>query len=80
MTTRDQAWNAILHQLLEKNEFKMSDLPFDQRQHHTVRRVLRYMEDQEIVERESPQHKIWKLGPEGEKILNKPSEKTNVEP
>jgi DNA-binding HxlR family transcriptional regulator len=70
MTTRDQAWNAILHQLIEKGEFKMSDLPFDDRQHHTVRRVLRYMEDEGIVERESPQHKIWKLGPEGRELLN----------
>jgi hypothetical protein len=66
MTTRDQVWNAVLKQLIRTGYFKISDLPFDEEQRHTVRRVLREMEDLDWLERESNRSAIWRIGDSGQ--------------
>jgi hypothetical protein len=71
MTLRDQVWNATLLTLVEEGRFKISDLPFDENQRHTVRRVLREMEKLDWLQRDPPVHgRIWYAGPKAKKKLN----------
>ena len=52
MTLRDDVWHSVLLQLRKTGYFRISDLPFADGQTHTVRRVLRQME--ELLEESSP--------------------------
>lgn len=70
MTLRDEVWNAVLKQLAQTGKFKISDLPFDDSQRHTVRRVLREMEQLYWLSRESTQAAIWRIGELGRLHLN----------
>lgn len=70
MTQRDNVWSAVLIQLRMAGQFRISDLPFDDGQRHTVRRVLREMESRGWLDRENKRAAIWRLGPEAELHLN----------
>lgn len=70
MTLRDEVWDAVLMELTNRGKLKISDLPFEEGQRHTVRRVLREMDDLGWVRRESKQAAIWRLGPKAEMVLN----------
>jgi ribosomal protein S19E (S16A) len=70
MTTRDKVWNTVAHELKNRGKFKISELPFEENQRHTVRRVLKEMEDIGWVRRTSEQAAIWRLGPVAETLLD----------
>lgn len=75
MTLRDQVWNAVLKQIVKTGYFKISDLPFEENQRHTVRRVLREMEELDWLERENNRAAIWRIGELGKLHLNVSVEK-----
>ena len=70
MTLRDDVWDTALMELKNRGKFKISDLPFEEEQRHTVRRVLREMDEKGWVTRESKQAAIWRLGPKAEMVLD----------
>lgn len=70
MTLRDEVWDEVLRTLIKEGKFKISDLKFDESERHTVRRVLRHMEEQGYLRRDTPQAKIWRVGERGREILN----------
>lgn len=70
MTLRDDVWDEVLTELANNGYFKISDLPFGEDQRHTVRRVLKEMEDKSWVRRDSPQAAIWRLGSKAELLLD----------
>jgi len=49
LTLRDQVWDAVLKQILKTGQFRISELPFEEGQRHTVRRTLREMEQRDSV-------------------------------
>lgn len=63
MTLRDEAWHTVFHTLTQKEEFKLTDLGFKDSEKHTVKRCLREMSDYGWIERDTPQHSIWRAGP-----------------
>jgi hypothetical protein len=71
MTLRDSVWDAVLRKLAIVDEagFKISDLDFDESQRHTVRRVLREMEDLEWLERTNERGRIWYPGESAKQFL-----------
>ena len=75
MTLRDEVWDAVLKQLVKTGKFKISDLPFDEGQRHTVRRVLREMEDIGWLRRENNRAATWRMGELAEMHLNVSAEK-----
>lgn len=75
MTLRDEVWDEVLDQLLKTGKFKIGDLPFDESQRHTVRRVLREMEEMGWLERETPRAAYWRLGEKAEMHLNVSADK-----
>lgn len=62
MTLRDDVWNSVLRQLIKTGKFKISDLPFDESKRHTVRRVLREMEELGWLSRENDRSATWRMG------------------
>lgn len=70
MTLRDDVWNEVLETLIEEGKFKIGDLDFDESERHTVRRVLRNMEELGYLRRESEQARIWRAGPRAKDTLN----------
>lgn len=70
MTLRDDVWDEVLTTLTNRGAFKISDLPFQEKQRHTVRRVLREMEEMGWLRRESPQAAFWRIGSKAELLLN----------
>jgi len=70
MTLRDQVWDEVLHQLVRTGQFKISDLDFEESQRHTVRRVLREMEDLNWLRRDDNLSATWKLGELAEMHMN----------
>lgn len=62
MTIRDEVWNQVIHELVTRGKFKISDLDIEDSQRHTVRRVLKEMESMGFVRRTSEQSSIWRLG------------------
>lgn len=70
MTLRDEVWHHVLLQLIKHGPFKISDLPFNEKQRHTARRVLREMEDTGWLTRESNRAAIWKPGEKAKLCLN----------
>jgi predicted transcriptional regulator len=75
MTLRDQVWDAVLKQILKTGYFRISDLPFDEGQRHTVRRTLRVMEEQEWLSRENNRAATWRMGELAELHLNVSADK-----
>lgn len=69
MTLRDQVWDEALEQLMTTGKFKLSDLPFDESERHTVRRVLRQMEEHNWLSRETEHSSIWRMGEKSEQYL-----------
>jgi DNA-binding IclR family transcriptional regulator len=69
MTLRDEVWDTVLMQLKNRGRFKISELRFSEGERHTVRRVLREMEEMDWVMRESEHAAIWRLGPKAEMML-----------
>jgi len=70
MTLRDDIWDDVLFRLVHEGKFKISDLGYDESQRNTVRRVLREMEEQGWLSRESEQASIWRLGPKAEMLMS----------
>ena len=70
MTLRDEVWNAVLKQLVKTGCFRISDLPFNEEQRFTVRRVLRQMEAMNWLERENKRAATWRIGETGKLHLN----------
>lgn len=70
MTIRDEVWDEVLLTLVHKGKFKISDLKFEDEQRHTIRRVLKKMEEDGWVTRESKQAAYWRLGPKAEMLLD----------
>lgn len=70
MTLRDHVWSTVLLQLRRTGQFRISDLPYDDEQRHTVRRVLREMEALGWLARESKRAATWRIGEEAELHLN----------
>lgn len=70
MTLRDEVWHATLRQIVKTGSFRISDLPFNDSQRFTVRRVLREMEDLGWLERENDRAATWRLGDKAESHLN----------
>lgn len=75
MTLRDEVWNSVLKQLVKTGNFRISDLPFNESQRHTVRRVLREMEDLGWLERENKRSATWRMGEMAELHLNVSADK-----
>lgn len=69
MTLRDEVWDEALTRLKRNGKFRLSELPFDESERHTVRRSLRNMEERGWLYRESEQSPIWRLGSKAELIL-----------
>jgi ribosomal protein S19E (S16A) len=70
MTLRDDCWDTVLTVLVDQGRFKLSELPFEDSQKHTVRRVVREMESKGWVERKSKHAAIWRIGPKGRLLLD----------
>lgn len=66
---RNEAWSVILDQLATTGWFKISDLPFEEADRHTVRRTIREMEELGWVSREGNRAPKWKRGPVADKLL-----------
>jgi len=75
MTLRDNVWNAVLKQLVKTGYFKISDLPFNKSQRHTVRRTLRKMEETDWLSRENDRAATWRMGELAELHLNVSADK-----
>lgn len=71
MTLRDRVWDAVLRELATDNKegFKISDLNFDESKRHTVRRVLREMENLGWLQRTGERGRIWYPGESAERFL-----------
>jgi len=69
MTTRDEVWHSALLTLYSDGEFRIADLPFEESQAHTVRRVLRDMEEKGWLSREHENSGIWMRGPLADALL-----------
>lgn len=82
MTLRDEVWNAALRELTaaEESKFKIGDLGFEDSQRHTVRRVLREMEELSWLERENDRSHIWYPGESARQLLNLDRSSEQVEP
>lgn len=59
---------------MARGKFRITDLPLEESQRHTVRRVLREIEEMGWVHRDSPRSSIWRLGPKAEMMLDVDSE------
>lgn len=75
MTLRDEVWNAALKQLVKTGSFRISDLPFDESERHTARRVLREMESLGWLSRENKRAATWRMGELAELHLNVSAQK-----
>ena len=70
MTLRDTVWHETMQQLVKTGQFKISELPFDESQRHTVRRTLRKMETLGWLSRDSNRDATWRMGEQAELHLN----------
>lgn len=70
MTLRERVWDTVLKQLRKTGKFRISDLPFDEGERHTVRPVLREMEALGWLARKSKLAAIWRIGENAELYLN----------
>lgn len=69
MTLRDEVWDAALEEIISEGKFLISDLPFEQSERHTVRRVLKELESKDWVTRNNPQSKTWRAGEKAKEML-----------
>jgi hypothetical protein len=74
MTLRDRVWSTVLIELRRRGKFRISELPFDEGERHTTRRVLKEMEEKGWLGRESPRAATWRIGELGELYLNVPED------
>lgn len=76
MTLRDRVWDAVLRELAtdDGEGFKISDLDFGESKRHTVRRVLREMEDMGWLERSNDRGRIWDGGENADLLLTRSEE------
>lgn len=70
MSLRELVWDASLKQLRKTGKFRISDLPFDEKQIYTVRRVLREMEKLGWLARENKRAATWRMGEMAKLHLN----------
>jgi len=56
--------------MANSGDFKIGDLPFEEGERHTVRRVLRNMEDKGWLRREKKTSNIWKPGQKYEMFVS----------
>ena len=70
MTLRDQVWHSVLLHLRRTGCFRISELPFEDEQTHTVRRTLREMEKHGWLARENSRSATWRIGEQAELHLN----------
>jgi DNA-binding IclR family transcriptional regulator len=70
MTVRDEIWDVVLEHLQKNGRLKISDLPFEDSQRHTVRRVLKGMERQGWLHRTSERGHTWYAGDRAKEILD----------
>jgi hypothetical protein len=70
LTVRDRVWDAALTTLVNRGKFKLSDLPFDESQTATVRRVLKTMIELGWLKKDSKGSSIYRLGPKAELLLD----------
>jgi len=70
MTLRDSVWNETLKQLIKTGRFRISELPFDDSERHSVRRTLKQMEEMGWLARESNRAAIWRMGEMSKQHLN----------
>ncbi|MDB2261824.1 hypothetical protein PM035_12900 [Halorubrum ezzemoulense] len=70
MSLRDSVWDAALEQLVKTGKFRIRDLPFEESELTTVRRVAREMEGFDWLARTSPSSPIWRAGPKAEVLMN----------
>lgn len=70
MTLRDDIWDEAIEVINEQGVFMISDLDFTESQRHTVRRVLRDMEEKRWLTRKKPQAKKWVAGEKAKAQLN----------
>ncbi|WP_199240728.1 hypothetical protein [Halorubrum sp. SP3] len=70
MTLRDRVWDASLTMLVNRGKFKLKELPVEESERHTARRVLRTMIELGWVKKESKHAAIYRLGPKGELLLD----------
>jgi len=64
-----------MQQLVKTGQFRISELPFDESQRHTVRRTLREMETLGWLSRENDRSATWRMGEQAELHLNVSAEK-----
>ena len=69
MTLRDSVWHEAILMIYKKDSFKISELPFDDGQYHTARRVLRSMEQKGYLMRTSQGSSIWRRGPLADALI-----------
>ena len=77
MTLRDEVWNAVLKQLVKTASFRIGDLPFTESQRHTVRRVLRTMEEMGWLQRRDKRAATWCAGEKAKLHLNISADRLN---
>jgi hypothetical protein len=70
MVLRDSVWNSALEKIQKNGSFKLTDLPFNKSERHTVRRCAREMESFGWLSRESEHAAIWRAGPKAEMLMN----------
>lgn len=70
MTLRDEVWDATLKQLVKTGKFRIGDLPFEDGERHTVRRVLREMEETGWLTRDNARAATWRMGEKATRHLN----------
>jgi hypothetical protein len=78
VTRRDEAWNAMLEQIVRTGKFKLNDLPFRPEERSTVRRVLREAESFDWLCRTSESSPVWRAGPKAEMLMNLSEEKLSL--
>lgn len=69
MTVRDEIWCEILPILVADGRFTVSDLPFGEGDHETIRQVCQEMEDHGYLERCSDTRQGWRAGPRARRNL-----------
>jgi hypothetical protein len=70
VTLRDHVWSTVLLEIRKTGQFVISDLPFNDEQRHTVRRVLREMEKLGWLARENKRAATWRMGEMAKLHLN----------
>ncbi|MFC7232973.1 hypothetical protein ACFQMM_19365 [Saliphagus sp. GCM10025308] len=72
MAVRDEVWIAVIERIIEDGKFRIGELDIDEGKRHTARRVLRFMESDEVqfLTRDHNRAQIWRAGPKAREDLN----------